>query len=211
MKNIYKYKIYNLDSIIDIQEEIKEELEEKMEKIKQKTFSERLNKTNAGELGGKECEFWYKTEIVLSKLDKDLEYKNQEGGEKYDFIKYKEDWSCIYIDVKGIKIWLWKCIDDIISKKYCVYLLKEQVDLSKKFCDNNWIDYKNFRFDIIWWNDKDENNLKFIRAISNKLYLSEILKQEPIFENPPYTNGSNTNWNYKIFMVWKEGENIITN
>jgi len=187
MNNITYIKTYNLQKLLNKKdfEEIKEKTNKKIESILKKWFKENLNNTNK-KIWDTACRFWYETEFILEKLDENVKIKEEENWEKYDYIREKNSIKK-YIDIKSIKLWKWKTLDDIQKYKYKIYLQEKQVREAFLYCIKNNIDIENFYFEFIWYTGEKK---ELYRCFNKKYNIKHILENyKPKFENP-----FNTNW-----------------
>ena len=194
---IYSYDLKDLKK--EKINKIKSNVLEKIISLKKSNFKENLNNTNK-KLWDNSCIFWYVSEELLSVLDKSMQLKWKESWESYDFIK-DNNWQYLYVDVKSVKTE--KSIEEIIKKKYKIYLQAYQVKKAEKFCIENNIKTSDFYFQIIywWWHQ----NFKYYRAISNDLRLDNILNMETVKKNPAQTHWAKYQIeNYELSLFSKE-------
>lgn len=72
---------------------------------------------------------------------------------KYDYTKWEK-----YIDLKSINTNA--TLQDIVQKRFKTYLLQDQVVLCRDFCDENGIDYRDFCFEVLYWNGGGETCIR---------------------------------------------------
>jgi len=129
---------------------------------------------------------WYKWEFIVWKYFESIWSKvvpsghewNVEMLENYDFIK-EEAWEeKVYYDLKTAYTNSVKNKEDLfntpVKMNWAFIVLRDKIEKAKRFCDLNWVKYKNYKFLYSYWDWKYGDDITLV--FTDKLSLDSILK-----------------------------------